>query len=69
MDINVDIDVDINDLLRLADYDDLIAFLIENDCTDRMIDHMGEDDMLARIDNDTIAEYACEHCAVDARHD
>ena len=65
--VNIDVDVELSQALKGVDYDDLITYLLECAQTDRIIDHLGEDEMLARIDNDSIAEYACDNCEVVPR--
>lgn len=51
--INVDINADLDDVLRYADHDDLIEYTVTN---------CAEGDILERLDDDIIKDYAINHC-------
>lgn len=63
-DINIDVDIDLNDALRFACADDIHAWLEDEKGESWLADQLGDDDMLAVIDNDRIKEYAIEHCGL-----
>lgn len=60
---NLDVDVDIDEALRYADYDDIIQFLIDNDATDKMLAALAlEDDViLEALGNDSIIAYCVDN--------
>ncbi len=66
-DINIDVTVDLDDALRNADVDDVHTWLEEQKGDEWLALQLGEDVMLDSIDNDSIAEYACNHCEVVPR--